>query len=71
MKNILLLVLLFVLLVFSFRVEPIEDTIDIIGGATSTTYDAKIDATAGASEDDDEDDDDDEPEDEEDEEDDD
>lgn len=57
MKNIIILMMLIALFVFSFINEPIDDTIDLFAGATSDTYSA-VDSIAGATEDDDEDEDD-------------
>lgn len=59
MKNIMLLILLIIIGVFSFILEPIDDTIDAIAGATNVTYDIQIDEIAGVSRDDDDDDEDD------------
>ena len=49
MKNKILLILLLVLIVITVRNEPIEDTIDAIGGATNATYDSSIDGESEAS----------------------
>lgn len=48
MRNILLLIIFGVLLVMSFITEPINDTLDAVGGATNETYSASIDSVAGA-----------------------
>lgn len=51
MKNKIILVLMVVLFMFSIVNEPIDDTIDIIAGATSETYGTSPDVIGGASED--------------------
>lgn len=59
MKNIILSLLLIIMGVVGFLNEPITDTMDIVAGATNSTYDTKIDLVAGVSDDDHDDDDDD------------
>jgi len=59
MKNILLLIAFVVAMGLSLINEPISDSVDVIAGATNTTYNPSIDQTAGASRNDDDDDDDD------------
>ena len=51
MKNKIVLVLVAVLFGFSIVNEPIDDTIDIIAGATNETYGTSPDVIGGASED--------------------
>ncbi len=60
MRNILVVLLIIFLLIFSFSKEPVIDTFDSIAGATNSTYGPKIDGIAGASYDDDHEDEDDE-----------
>ncbi len=55
MKRRLILLLMILILVFSIYKEPINDTIDAIGGATNDTYNVDIDSHAGVSEDEDDD----------------
>lgn len=49
MRNIVVLFLAVILLIFSFINEPISNTIDSIGGATNETYGPLSDSVAGAS----------------------
>ncbi|MDO9628593.1 MAG: hypothetical protein Q7I99_01725 [Acholeplasmataceae bacterium] len=49
MKNVLVLILLIVFFGLSLAVEPVSDSIDIIAGATNSTYNTQIDLIAGAS----------------------
>lgn len=49
MKNILILILLIIITGLSVATEPASDTIDIITGATNSTYNTEIDLIAGAS----------------------
>lgn len=60
MKNKIVLLLFLLLFGFSVFNEPLEDTADIIAGATNDTYGTSPDVLASASDDYDEDDDDDE-----------
>lgn len=68
MKNKVILAFLIIIFGISIINEPVDDTIDIISGATNDTYGTNSDAISGASttyKDDDDDDDDDDHEDEE------
>ena len=53
MKKRLMFLLIIILLIVSLYKEPVEDTIDTIGGATNDTYNVDIEAYTGASEEDD------------------
>jgi hypothetical protein len=57
MRNYLLGLLLFVLFIFAVIKEPVDETIDALGGATNDAYGPSIDSVAGASYEDDDDDD--------------
>lgn len=48
MRTIIIFILLIGLIIGSLKTEPIEDTIDVIGGATNTTYSGTIDSIGGA-----------------------
>jgi hypothetical protein len=50
MKNLMLGILLVAFTLFAFINEPIKDSIDLVAGATSETYQTEIDVVAGASE---------------------
>ncbi len=50
MKNWILGIILIAMTVFSFVIEPVQDSLDLIAGATSETYQTEIDVIAGASE---------------------
>ncbi|MCF7930589.1 MAG: hypothetical protein K9L02_03655 [Acholeplasmataceae bacterium] len=60
MKNILLLIAFIIAMGLSLVFEPVSDSIDVVAGATNTTYNPSIDQTAGATRGNDDDDDDDE-----------
>lgn len=49
MKNKILLALAAFMLTISFVNEPIQDTIDIVAGATNQTYGTSVDSYASAS----------------------
>jgi hypothetical protein len=53
MRNIIVLILFVVLFVVSLVREPIDDTYDVLAGATNPTYGVSLDAVAGATDDDD------------------
>lgn len=55
MKNIVLLLLFFVVGVLALVQEPVSDSIDALAGATNQTYGNTVDELAGASEREDED----------------
>jgi hypothetical protein len=48
MKNKIILAVLTVIFIFSFIVEPIQDSIDLIAGATSDTYSTPDDFAAAS-----------------------
>lgn len=50
MKNLILAVCLLILLGLSFIFEPVEDSIDLVSGASTQTFQTQIDIIAGASE---------------------
>jgi hypothetical protein len=50
MKNWILGIALIAMTVFGLIFEPVQDSIDLIAGATSDTYQTEIDIIAGASE---------------------
>ena len=50
LKNLILAVCLLILIGLSFIFEPVEDTIDLISGASTQTFQTQIDMIAGASE---------------------
>jgi hypothetical protein len=58
-KNIVLLLVFFIVFVLSLVQEPISDTIDALAGATNDTYSTTVDGLGGVSRDDDDDEDDD------------
>jgi len=49
MKNIILLISFIIVMGVSIAFEPVTDTIDVIAGATNTTYNISIDQISGAS----------------------
>jgi hypothetical protein len=59
MKNIVLLLVFFIVFVLSIVQEPISDTIDALAGATNDTYQTTVDGLGGVSRDDDDEEDDD------------
>lgn len=50
MKNLIIGIILIAMTVFGFINEPVKDSLDLIAGATSETYQTEIDVVAGASE---------------------
>lgn len=50
LKNLILAVCLLILLGLSFIFEPVEDSIDLVSGASTQTFQTQIDIIAGASE---------------------
>jgi len=48
LKNILLLIAFIVAMGLSLVYEPIKDSIDVVAGATNTTYNPNIDQISGA-----------------------
>jgi hypothetical protein len=50
MKNLILGILLVAFTIFGFINEPVKDSLDLVAGATSETYQTEIDVVAGASE---------------------
>lgn len=50
MKNLILAACLLILLGLSFFFEPVEDSIDLVSGASTQTFQTQIDIIAGASE---------------------
>lgn len=56
MKNVILLLLFFVIGILALVQEPVSDSIDALAGATNETYSNTVDELAGASEREDDDD---------------
>ncbi|MBU1141191.1 MAG: hypothetical protein KKG64_01585 [Firmicutes bacterium] len=48
MKNFILLIAFIIALGLSLVYEPFTDTIDVVAGATNTTYNTNIDVITGA-----------------------